>query len=124
MPASYGSPLRSLVILVATAMLFASVSSAQAGERHVLLVGEYNGIPGQYSSIQAAVDAAHPGDWILIGPGDYKQASSRTAPGAQGDDRAGASVFITTPKLHIRGMNRNTVMIDGTKPGSPQCSSG
>lgn len=98
-------------------------SAAQAKQHHVLLVGEYNGVPGQFASIQAAVDTAQPGDWILIGPGDYKQVSSRTAPDAQGDDRAGASVFITTPKLHLRGMNRNTVMIDGTKPGSPQCSS-
>ena len=98
-------------------------SAAQARERHVLLVGEYNGVAGQFTSIQAAVDAAQPGDWILIGPGDYKQVSSRTAPDAQGDDQAGASVFITTPRLHLRGMNRNTVMIDGTKPGSPECSS-
>ncbi len=90
---------------------------------HVLLVGEYNGVPGQYKSLQEAVDAASPGDWILIGPGDYKQSSSRTIPGALGDDRAGADVLITTPKLHVRGMDRNGVMIDGTKPGSPKCSS-
>ncbi len=32
-------------------------------------------------------------------------------------------MLVTTPNIHIRGMNRNTVMIDGTKPGSPQCSS-
>jgi hypothetical protein len=89
----------------------------------VLRVGTYEGIAGEYESIQAAVDAAKPGDWILIGPGDYKEASSRLAPGAEGDDRAGASVLITTPKLHVRGMNRNTVMLDGTKPGSPECSS-
>ena len=115
--------LQSFFVLLAAAAMFVAAPAAQATEHHVLLVGEYNGIPGQYSSIQAAVDAAHPGDWILIGPGDYKQVSSRTAPDAQGDDRAGASVFITTPKIHVRGMNRNTVMIDGTKPGSPQCSS-
>jgi hypothetical protein len=30
---------------------------------------------------------------------------------------------VTTPGLHIRGMNRNTVMLDGTKPGSAECSS-
>ena len=38
----------------------------------VLRVGSYHGVPGQYKSIQAAVNAARPGDWILIGPGDYK----------------------------------------------------
>ena len=31
-------------------------------------------------------------------------------------------VYITTPNLHLRGMNRNTVVVDGTKPGAPQCS--
>ncbi len=89
----------------------------------MLLVGSYEGIPGQYSSIQEAVDAARPGDWVLIGPGDYKESSSRTASSALGDDQAPADVLITTPGLHVRGMNRNTVMVDGTKPGSPQCSS-
>ena len=40
-----------------------------------------------------------------------------------GDDRAPADILVTTPNIHIRGMDRNTVMIDGTKPGSPECSS-
>ena len=100
-------------------------TSAHTATVHaVLRVGTYEGIAGEYESIQAAVDAAKPGDWILIGPGDYKETSSRIAPGAEGDDRpARTSVLITTPKLHVRGMNRNTVMLDGTKPGSPECSS-
>jgi hypothetical protein len=115
---------RLLVAASALGLLLAlAVASAAAAERHVLLVGEYNGVPGQFSSIQGAVDAARPGDWILIGPGDYKQTGSRTPAGALGDDRAGADVLITTPNIHVRGMNRNTVMIDGTKPGSSQCSS-
>src|SRR5205814_146168 len=41
----------------------------------------------------------------------------------QGDDRAPADVLVTTPGIHIRGMDRNGVMIDGTKPGTPRCSS-
>jgi hypothetical protein len=89
-----------------------------AGAR-VLRVGTYHGIPGQFSSIQAAVDAAKPGDWILIGPGDYKTSSSRRAPGRS--DLAGG-ILITTARLYLRGMNRNTVVVDGTKPGSAQCS--
>ncbi len=116
---------RSLALSVTFAALLGCCFAplAQARERHVLRVGEYNGVPGEFSSIQEAVDAAHPGDWILIGPGDYKQVSSRVPAGAEGDDLAGASVLITTPRIHLRGMNRNTVMIDGTKPGSPECSS-
>ena len=39
----------------------------------VLLVGTYHGKAGQYTTIQAAVDAAQPGDWILVAPGDYHE---------------------------------------------------
>jgi hypothetical protein len=98
-------------------------ATASRIEPSVLLVGTYNGKAGQFTTIQAAVDAAKPGDWILIGPGDYKQGSSRFPVGAKGDDLAGTHTLITTKGLRIRGMNRNTVMIDGTKPGSPECSS-
>ena len=31
-------------------------------------------------------------------------------------------VYITKPNLHVRGMNRAGVVVDGTKPGSAQCS--
>ena len=82
------------------------------------------GSPANTRSIQEAVNAAKEGDWILIGPGDYKQASAADDRRRRGrrPGRAPTS-SITTPDLHIRGMNRNTVMIDGTKPGSPECSS-
>lgn len=113
---------RMAVLMLGLAVGLLASGTAHAAVRQVLRVGSYNGKPGQYASIQEAVDAAHPGDWILIGPGDYKEASSRVPSGAMGDDIAGASVLITTPKLHVRGMDRNAVMIDGTKPGSPQCS--
>jgi hypothetical protein len=94
-----------------------------ASAARVLRVGSFEGIAGEYTSIQEAVNAAKPGDWVLIAPGDYKEASSSTIAGAEGDDQAGADVLVRTPKLHLRGMNRNTVMIDGTRPGSPECSS-
>jgi hypothetical protein len=116
--------LRRLAPLAALASILAlaGATAASAAPR-VLRVGAFEGVAGEYTSIQEAVNAAHRGDWILIGPGDYKESSSSTVAGAFGDDQAGADVLITTPDLHIRGMNRNTVMIDGTKPGSPQCSS-
>lgn len=91
-----------------------SASSASA----VLRVGTYRGVPGQYRSIQAAVDAAAPGDWILIGPGDYKTRTSR-APSAAPETPAG--VLITTSKITLRGMNRDSVIVDGTRAGPP-CS--
>jgi hypothetical protein len=115
-------PVGLLVTLAALVTGSAAQAACRPSGSGVLLVGRYEGKAGQCNTIQAAVKAAQPGDWILIGPGDYKQASSETVPGALGDDRAGADVLVTTPNLHIRGMNRNTVMIDGTKPGTPQCS--
>ena len=67
-------------------------------------MGKYRHRRGRYRTIQAAVDAAKPGDWILIGPGDYHEHGW--------DDLAG--VYITTPDLHLRGMNRSSVILDGT----------
>jgi hypothetical protein len=104
--------------LAAGALLLAGGAAASTAPR-VLRVGTYHGIQGQYRSIQAAVNAARAGDWILIAPGDYKTASSRAPKGA-GSTPAG--VLITTPRLHLRGMNRNKVVVDGTKPGSAKCS--
>ncbi len=53
-------------------------------------------VPEQYPTIQSAVDAAQPGDLVLIGPGVYKEA-----------------VAVTTPGLIIRGVDRNEVILDG-----------
>jgi hypothetical protein len=104
----------SLAVLVLAALALAPSAGAR-----VLRVGTYHGHRGQYRSLQAAVDAARPGDWILIGPGDYKTTSSRAPQGAS--DRP-SGVLVTKARLHIRGMNRNSVIIDGTKPGSARCS--
>jgi len=85
----------------------------------VLRVGTFHGIPGQFETIQSAVDAAKPGDWILVAPGDYHEQGDRTYPWP---GVASGAVYIATPNLHLRGMDRNRVVVDGTKPGAPQCS--
>jgi hypothetical protein len=90
----------------------AMCSSASA---KVLRVGTYHGSRGQYKTLQAAVNAAKPGDWILVGPGDYKTTTSHR-PKGRSDLTAG--VLITKKNLHIRGMNRNAVIIDGTRKGA------
>ncbi len=105
---------------IAVAVAVLSVLAASAAGARVLRVGTYKGRKGQFRTLQSAIDDAKPGDWILVGPGDYKTTSTR-APSDAGDSPAAA--LITTPRLRIRGMNRNTVVLDGTKPGSPQCSS-
>jgi pectin methylesterase-like acyl-CoA thioesterase len=78
----------------------------------VLQVGTFKGKPGQYSTIQEAVNAAHPGDWILVAPGTYHD---------KGSDLAG--VLITTPGIHLRGLDRNGVVVDETNGGVGTCSS-
>jgi hypothetical protein len=121
---------RAVMILMAVLGLgaVAPVAGARTHHRHkpkkhrharttkVLRVGTYRGIKGQYKSIQAAVNAAKPGDWILIAPGDWKTTSS-SAPAAAPDSPA--AVLITKPNIVLRGMNRNTTIIDGTTKGSP-----
>ena len=88
----------------------------------VLRVGTYHGIKGQYTTIQAAVNAAKPGDWILIAPGDYKTTLQQHSRDRYPASTFPAGVLITTPRLRLRGMNRNTVIVDGTKSGPP-CNS-
>jgi hypothetical protein len=109
--------LRGAIIALAVCGIAAGSASA-----NVLLVGTYNGIAGKYTSIQAAVDHAKSGDWILVGPGDYhEQADHRAKLGPQPADEP-AGVVISTPNIHLRGMDRNRVIVDGTRPGSPSCS--
>jgi parallel beta-helix repeat protein len=89
-----------------------SDKSLASGLARVLQVGSYQGKAGGFSTIQAAVNAALPGDWILIAPGTYHEKGS-----------ADAGVLITTPGIHLRGMDRNGVVVDGTNPGFGTCSS-
>jgi hypothetical protein len=98
-----------------------AIAAVPAAGARVLRVGTYHRIRGQYRSIQAALRKAKPHDWILVAPGDYKTTSSAFTPGRT--DTA-AAVLITQAGLHLRGMNRTTVVVDGTRPGSPRCSSG
>ena len=58
--------------------------------------GTVRNVPGDYPTVQSAVDAAEPGDMVLIQPGRYKEA-----------------VTVTTPNLVIRGTDRNEVILDG-----------
>jgi len=72
-----------------------------AGNRGVLAVvdrpsGVTRHVPAEYPSIQSAVDAADPGDLVLADKGVYAE-----------------SVFVTTPSITIRGVDRNEVVLDG-----------
>src|SRR2546430_306311 len=104
----------SALVLISAAA--GALYGAPAAGAQVRRVGTWNGVKGQYQTVQAAVNAAHSGDWILVGPGDYKESGNAGA-------AEPAGVLITTPNIHLRGMDRNGVVIDGTKAGAPQCSS-
>ncbi len=53
-------------------------------------------VPEEFATIQEAVDAASPGDLVLISPGVYNEA-----------------VNVTTDEITIRGLDRNEVVLDG-----------
>jgi plastocyanin len=53
-------------------------------------------VPENHGTIQAAVDAARPGDLVLVGPGVYRE-----------------EVKVAVPSLVIRGRDRNRVVVDG-----------
>ena len=71
------APRRGAVLLASLVVAAAFAGSPSlAGSVHVWRVGTYRGISGQFRTIQAAVDAARPGDWILVAPGDYHENGS------------------------------------------------
>jgi Protein of unknown function (DUF1565) len=62
-----------------------------------------------FTTIQAAVNASGKGAWVLIEPGVYDE-----------------EVLVTSehPGIHIRGMNRNTVIVDGQHKAGPEGANG
>ncbi len=134
-PRRRGLLLASAWIGLAAMLTFGAATAASAGmppgwggghppTGRVLLVGTYRGHKGRFTSIQAAVDKAKPGDWILVAPGDYHETDDLTSPPADPGTGAYGGVLVTKDDLHIRGMDRSSVIVDGTKAGSgPACSS-
>jgi hypothetical protein len=67
-----------------------------AGDGEVGSGGATLRVPDDHDTIQDAVDAAEPGDLILVEPGVYEEA-----------------VTVETDELTIRGLDRNEVILDG-----------
>jgi hypothetical protein len=102
-----GIPLRPRHLIVAslTALAFAVAASGAFAAPSVNIVSQAGAPAGPipkrthyFTTIQAAVDASKPGYWILIEPGVYAE-----------------EVRVTHAQsgIHIRGMDRNTVILDG-----------
>ena len=59
-----------------------------------------------------------------MAPGDYHETNDLSHPPLADDHGRFAGVLVTTPNLHIRGMDRSSVIIDGTNQhASGACSS-
>ena len=113
---------RGAIALVSAAAVVAAAGLSPSGaDARVLLVGSWHGHHGSFKTIQAAVDSAKSGDWILVGPGDYHERGDRDRRYRSLAEH-GAGVMITTPRIHVRGMDRSRVVVDGTKPGASRCS--
>ena len=74
----------------------ATMESSSDHRRRRRGVRRHHQRPRDHATIQEAVDAAKPGDLILIAPGTYNEA-----------------VDVETENLTIRGLDRNEVILDG-----------
>ncbi len=99
---------RLLLLLAGVALGLAACAGPPVGDASPAATGdpgndapvEWTGVtrqvPDQYPTIQSAVDAADPGDLVLVDRGVYRE-----------------TVKVNTPGITIRGVDRNEVVIDG-----------
>ena len=88
---------RNYLAAAAIATAFAATTSACSTHKaQAFVVSQTMVGTGVFVTIQAGVDAAKSGDWVLVDAGTYNE-----------------SVVITTPGIHLRGIDRNMVVVDG-----------
>jgi len=87
---------RLAALAAATALLVAACGGDGGDALTAAASGMVLRVPEDHPTIQAAVDAASPGDLVLIAPGTYRE-----------------SVWIDTERIVVRGLDRNTVVLDG-----------
>jgi hypothetical protein len=128
-----GTLILGVVSAIATSAALATSAGAATSNGRVLLVGTFHGVKGNFATIQSAVDAAKKGDWILVAPGDYHETAD--AAQASGGSVGGygsavnaatysagdfGGVLIDTSDITLRGMNRSSVIVDGTNAGATE----
>ena len=86
----------SLISLAVLAGLSACGDSGSDSASDVKLAEHVLNVPDDYATIQEAVDAAVPGDLVLIAEGTYNE-----------------QVTVETDDVVIRGVDRNKVILDG-----------
>src|SRR3989454_8517308 len=104
---------RLALVLPAAALLAAAWSGQALARPHVRRVCNGSTVPcppgGHHKTIAHALRRARPGDWILVWPGVYHEKQT---------DRQGNllpdGLLITTPTIHLRGLDRNLVIVDGS----------
>ncbi len=110
-----GRKLRAAVVMALAVVAFGAVAGAAwAKSVNIVRQGEppAGKIPANthyYTTIQAAVNASQRGDWVLIEAGTYPEEVLVTA------EHAG---------IHIRGMDRNGVIVDGQHKATPEGRNG
>lgn len=106
------------------AVCVAAVAGAPAAlaAPRVLRVGTYHRLPGQFRTIQAAVDHARRGDGVLVAAGDYHERADHRHPPGMHSAVPPSGVLIRTPGLHVRGMSRRRVIGGRPLPGRPAAS--
>ena len=89
---------------------------AASASAHVLKVGTFARVKRRLQEHPEGRRRGEPGDWVLIGAGRLPRKEDRELRRAPKRTR-GPAVLVTKPGIHIRGMDRNGVVLDGTKAG-------